>query len=521
MRVLLADDDAARGKALAEICAACGHIVDRAPHGAAALELALERVPGIVLCPVDLPIIDGTRLAEILRGNPRTRSASFVFLVEDELDAPVSMDVRDRFVAAPWRDAEVLAQIEAILEREARYPETRPESEVAGRLAQISLGDLLQLFHVNRRSGTLRLVSEASASRQGGQKGIIELDAGQIAGAEAGTPGGVRIVGEKALFRMMAWPDGRFEFAPGAVSPKHRIERTTRVLLLEGMRQLDEWERIRPDLPPLETELRLRISRDKIPGVVHKLWREVLDAVVMNGNLRSVIDCCSSPDYQVLRAIHDLLRRGALAAERPAALPKDQAPETRSGDLLTELQLQQIRDWMDTQRTRPGQVLKVPVLPASRTALEQFLEALSACPGFARRRSLPLEASPLDSFGTLGEIRPVDGLALRLVAVSPDEGFAPLWDVVAHGALGTLVVLDPPVEAACEWVAPAAAALGARSGRPLVAVILGSFEPGGASGGRLASGVEALDAAPALQLRRGTSAERLAALRKIFARLVP
>jgi CheY-like chemotaxis protein len=520
MRILLADDDAARGKALAEACAACGYLVDRAAHGAAALELALERVPSVVLCPVDLPIIDGTRLAEILRGNPRTRSASFVFLVEDELDAPVSMDVRDRVASAPWSDEDVLRQIETILEREARYPETRPESQVEGRLAQISLVDLLQLFHVNRRTGTLRVACDEVSSRYGEQNGAIELDSGQIAAASVGAPGGVRIVGEKALFRMMAWPDGRFEFAPGPVSSKPRIERTTRVLILEGMRQLDEWERIRADLPSLDAELRLRISRDKIPGVVHRLWREVLDAVVMDGSLRSVIDCCSSPDYQVLRAIHDLLSRGALSAAHPAKLPEE-APRERSGDLLTKGQLRRIRDWMDTQRTRPGALLKVPVLPGSRTALEELLAALSACTGFARRRSLPLEASPLDSFGTLGELRLGDGLAMRLVAVSPEPGFAPLWDVVAHGALGSLVALDAPVDTACQWVGPGAAALAAGSGRPMAAVITGRPDSGEVREHRLRSGVEALDEAPALPLAGETPAEHLATLRSVFARLVP
>jgi hypothetical protein len=193
-------------------------------------------------------------------------------------------------VSAPWTNEEVLEQIDVILEREARYPEMRTESEVEGRLAQISLVDLLQLFHQNRRSGVLRLATGEKGARRSARKGSIDIDAGNIAAADVNAPGGVRIVGEKALFRMMSWTDGHFAFAPGTVEPRHRIERSTRMLLLEGMRQLDEWERLRADLPPMDAELRLRISRDKIPGVVHKLWREVLDAVAMGGSLRGVID---------------------------------------------------------------------------------------------------------------------------------------------------------------------------------------------------------------------------------------
>ncbi len=104
MRLLIADHDRGRAKAISEACTGRGHLVEIAPHGASALELALERVPEAVICPIDLAVIDGVRLAEILRGNPRTRTVSFIFFVNDELDAPISMDSRDATVVAPWHD---------------------------------------------------------------------------------------------------------------------------------------------------------------------------------------------------------------------------------------------------------------------------------------------------------------------------------------------------------------------------------------------------------------------------------
>jgi hypothetical protein len=188
---------------------------------------------------------------------------------------------------------------------------------------------------------------------------------------------------------------------------------------------------------------------------------------------------------------------------------------------MTQEQLRGIRDWMDMQRTRPGPALKVPVLVGSREALERLLEDLSACSGFARRRSLPLEDSSLDPFGSVGEIRLGDGLTLWLAAVPTEEGFAPLWEVVAHGALGSLVLLDAPVESACPRVARGAAALAQRSGRPLVALVAGGAEAPDRAEGRLRSGVEALDEAPALRIGQGTTADRLASLRKAFARFAP
>ena len=66
MRVLIADHDAMRSKTLNEACLARGHVVERATQGAAALELALERVPDAVICPIDLAVIDGERLAGMI-----------------------------------------------------------------------------------------------------------------------------------------------------------------------------------------------------------------------------------------------------------------------------------------------------------------------------------------------------------------------------------------------------------------------------------------------------------------------
>src|SRR5262245_20898481 len=157
MRVLIADHDAARSKGLAEACLSRGHVVDRASHGAAALELALERVPEAIVCPIDLAVIDGARLAEILRGNPRTRDASFVFLVNDELDAPLALGSRDATVVSPWCEEDILDDLDAVEERGSRFGDLRADSEIEGKLAQISVVDLLQIFQMNHRSGSLRV----------------------------------------------------------------------------------------------------------------------------------------------------------------------------------------------------------------------------------------------------------------------------------------------------------------------------------------------------------------------------
>ena len=142
-----------------------GIVVEHASHGPAALEISLERVPDLVICPLDLPVIDAVRLAEILRANPRTRGACFLFLTADELDAPIVMDPRDAAVASPWDVEEVLRHVEPILAQSSRLGTSRSNSEISGKLSQISLLDLLQIFQMNGKTGTLRVSSVGVRAR--------------------------------------------------------------------------------------------------------------------------------------------------------------------------------------------------------------------------------------------------------------------------------------------------------------------------------------------------------------------
>ncbi|MFQ5696951.1 MAG: DUF4388 domain-containing protein [Myxococcota bacterium] len=514
MRILLADDDPGRGKRLSEACAAGGHIIDRAVHGAAALEMALERVPALIVCPIDLPIIDGARLAEILRGNPRTRDARFLFLVDDVLETPVGMDVRDGVLEPPWGDAELGDQLERMRDPAPDPLPSRAQSEVAGSLEQLSLPDLLQLFLGSRRTGLLAVSGASDAGA-----GSLALDAGQVVSASVRTAEGLSLTGEKALFRLLSWRTGHFEFSPTPVEVEQRIERSTRALLLEGARQLDEWDRLRPKLPPQAARLRLRISRSRLPDIVHPLWRQVLDTAASDAPLSSIVDRCPAPDYQVLRAIQDLMARGALAVVSPAPEVRDTTPAP--AELLTPKQVRRIGDWMDSQRTRPGRELKVLVLPSSETALACLMDALEAEGGLARRRpARDPSGSTLAQVGTLAELPLGEELCLRLVGVSADPLFAPLLDVASHGALGGLAVLDGSPDESARTLGAAISSLIRGSGRPIVPLATTLQARRAAESGRLRSGIPELDATPLLALPADPAGRR-GALQNAFARLVP
>jgi CheY-like chemotaxis protein len=73
-RVLLVDDDSECRDMLAAFLTLEGHTVCSAADGAAAMAVALEFHPDVILTDICMPRVSGVELCRRLRGDPRTRS---------------------------------------------------------------------------------------------------------------------------------------------------------------------------------------------------------------------------------------------------------------------------------------------------------------------------------------------------------------------------------------------------------------------------------------------------------------
>ena len=300
--ILIADGSSGRGQRVADALEAAGHSCAVVPHGAAALEVALTDRPRVIVAQFDLPLVDAGKLSEILRANPRTRGARFLFL-----GAAISPGLLDGIgdVTLP-SDAgidQVLGAIATLLDRQQRieHLEDRAgaERQFSGALSELRPAEVLQMLHLRRASGALGF--EPDEEGVSSEPGLVSLVDGEIVAAVVGP-----IHGEKALFRMLGWRMGRFAFRPGPLDDPAAIATSTRVLIQEGARQLEEWDRQATKLPPLDAQVRLRVSSGELPNIVHPLTQEVLLLLELYGSVREVVDHCSFPDYQVLRTLHTL-----------------------------------------------------------------------------------------------------------------------------------------------------------------------------------------------------------------------
>ncbi len=456
-------------------------------------------------------MIDGARLAEILRSNPRTRDVSFLFLVKDELDAPVPMDPRDAVVVAPWHKEAVLDYIDAVLERSARQGEVRKDAEMAGQLSQISTGDLLQLFQMNRKSGTLRIQREGTARHDS-----VQIRGGQVVDASLVLPDGTSLGGEKAFYRILSWQEGRFEFIPGETPEGGRIRKPTRVLLLEGMRLLDEWEKRRRTLPPDDTQLRLALAPENVPAGLHPRVAQVLAVLEAYSRVGDIVDHCPLPDLQVLHILGLLRKHGAFALEERASGPRPGKSEEER--LFTPTQVRRLREWSAAQRPAAGPVLKVLIVSATSPVLLGISEVLKQFSEF--RPGTRLERAPDTGLGTLGHFPLGEGLSLRLLAVPADTRYAPLWEVAAHGMLGAVIVPDGPYANGLEVTEAAFTRLDALSPRPALHLLLADG-PSASLSEESREQIRSLGGGTVFVLPAGPSDARVPVLRNVFASLVP
>ncbi len=504
MRTLIADHDFTRAKGIAEACIARGIVVEHASHGAAALQIALEHVPDLVICPLELPVIDAVRLTEILRANPCTRGARFLFLTTDELDASIVMDPRDVAVPSPWDVEEILRYVEPILSQNTRPGASRSNSEISGKLTQISLLDLLQIFQMNGKTGTLRV------SNAGTRSAVVLVRQGQVIDASIPLADGTSIAREKALFRLLTWGEGSFEFLPGEPAGNARIQLPMRSVLLEGMRQKDELATRRGDLPADISRLRVVARSEDVRSWTHPGIREVVEAVDTYERVSDIVDHCRMPDYQVLCALSELLARGVLAVERPGGLPEH---ELASGDrsILTALELRQLREWASASRLTSGPVVKVVVLAGEQARLDAFRRALAESGDFLPD---PRMAREPRRAGSLGHFRLGDQLSLRLIAVRSAPIHAPLWEVVTYGMLGAIVLLPEQGPGLAPEAELGFAELAERAGARVLGLVQSD------SGAALPQ-LQGAAGDAALVLPRTPASARLEVLRLLFARLLP
>jgi len=207
----------------------------------------------------------------------------------------------DDFVARPIYVQEVVARSRALLQRRdrERLEQSAHENErFLSTIEDVPLVDLLRAIAANQKSGVAVVMGGENA------RGEIYFRQGRVVDGEVG-----RLSGRDAIFRLFCWSSGTLAVEWKSIRRKDTIEMATHDLLMEALRQVDEWRRLLAGVPPLDTifEVDYRLLAERladIPDEVNRILR-LFDSV---RTFVQVVDDCGLPDLDAIAAIGKLYR---------------------------------------------------------------------------------------------------------------------------------------------------------------------------------------------------------------------
>jgi DNA-binding response OmpR family regulator len=116
--VLLAEDDASISEPLARALRREGYDVDVSSDGPGTLEVAMAGGIDLIVLDIGLPRLDGLEVCRRLRSDGQTVPVLILTARADEVDTVIGLDAgADDYVTKPFRLAELLARVRALLRR--------------------------------------------------------------------------------------------------------------------------------------------------------------------------------------------------------------------------------------------------------------------------------------------------------------------------------------------------------------------------------------------------------------------
>lgn len=170
----------------------------------------------------------------------------------------------------------------------------------SGNVSQFKVIDILRLLSSEGKTGVLNL-------QKGKEKGEIYVDKGALVHAICKDG-----VGEEAIFAILTWTDGNFNFTPNATSEEQSIETDTPSLLKEAMKQFEEWQHVKEIIP--SQDLVFKLSSKRAPDEVrlkHEAW-SVLSQIDGNKTVGDISGELKMGEHDTARIFYKLFTSGLI-----------------------------------------------------------------------------------------------------------------------------------------------------------------------------------------------------------------
>ena len=188
--------------------------------------------------------------------------------------------------------------------------ETRKGSTMSGSIEEIPLPDLLQLFGTSKKSGVLVLRTPNNDT------GRIYLRKGNIYFCTINEQTDMGPL--KSVYRLLTWEKGTFDLeGPDETKFDGEVDVGVQEVLMEGLRQLDEFNSVKEQLPPLDSAILLNTP---FPKKLRDLSPEELDVFQLcleNETVDAVLNKSSLEDTQTGAALKALISGDYIRMDKP------------------------------------------------------------------------------------------------------------------------------------------------------------------------------------------------------------
>ncbi|HOW52673.1 MAG TPA: response regulator [bacterium] len=336
-RILIVDADEQVTAVLALKLRQAGYEVLNLPSTVNALAAIREFLPHLIISEMVLPELSGVDFLKRIKMNPETAHIPFIFLSS-------SRNVEDKIIAHEMGAEAFFAKpifIKVLLNRISDFFQERDfkeilvssgeQEEFTGLLQNISILDLLNIVHENRRSGKITLTS-------GGETGHIYFADGALIridkeGAESKS-------GEDILYTFLPWMEGSFRIVYGDQPVEQNLTEPFDRLIVNAMNWFSEYQSEISEMPALDVIVHLQLPAfieqlAKLPDTIGILLKEVPEEGIRVGEL---IEKAGSDRKRAIEYLKKLVALGILGYEpcttsfQPNAVPAWVHPDSSTGE---------------------------------------------------------------------------------------------------------------------------------------------------------------------------------------------
>lgn len=227
---------------------------------------------------------------------------------------------------------------------------------------------------------------------------------------------------EETIYDLFLWPEGRFEFREGELPADvvFHVEMPVTEVILEGIRRVDEWARIRKVFPSSAISFQLQGAPRTVEGPVE---RQALGLVAEGKTLAEISLELRRSEFETSALLFDLLARELVAVDTAFAEARAEDPVAAINELLAQAyQHLQAHCYDEAMKAYEGVLALDRLNQHAKKGLVAVIEA--------RDRNRTLKTIPLTKVPVLA----VDLAALTRETFDPQEGFVlsrvnGQWDV--------------------------------------------------------------------------------------------